>query len=192
MFAEMIREYMDETGDSFGQLAQKVGVSKAAVAHWVTGNRTPSRLSIRKVCRGLGWDLETEARLLSTLEKPVEVTTYSRATLTDEFWDLLRDLEKDFPRGLRSVSETDERLIRIREIVGAETNKRQSIYDKQKVEELRIEYGYDGNHMSRLMGYSKSWYNSTFKKSETFSDRNARKIAKIFGVDVQELVREDI
>lgn len=192
MFTEMIREYLEESGDSLNQLAHKVGVSKAAVAHWVTGNRTPSRLSVRKVCRGLGWDMETEARLLGMFEKADKEPNLKRDTLTDEFWGLVWELEKNFPQGLRSVPENDVRLMRIRELVGAEPNKKFTIYDKQKVEELRIEHGYDGNQISELMGYSKSWYNSTFKKSETFTDAHARKLAKIFGVNVNELIREDV
>ena len=192
MFAEMIREYMEQSGDSFSQLANRVGVSKAAVAHWVTGNRRPSRLSVRKVCRRLGWDMETEARLLGMFEKSDRKPKFERDTLTDEFWRLMWELESNFPQGSRSVPENDKRLMRIRELVGAEPNKEVTIYDKQKVEELRIEYGYDGNQMSELMGYSKSWYNSTFKKSETFTRAHARKLAEIFGVDVDDLVREDV
>lgn len=188
MFKSMIKEHIKQTGDSLSQVARKVGVSKATVAHWVSGDRTPSKLSIRKVCRGLGWDEETEAVLLGLSEKPE--FKIKRKTLTDEFWALIRDIELNVPDGLRGVPEDDERLMRIREIVGAKQNIQFTIYDKQKVEELRIEHGYSGNQISELMGYGRSWYNGTFKKSESFSDFHARKLAEIFGVSVNDLVKE--
>ena len=194
MFKTMIKEHIKQSGDSLSQVARKVGVSKATVAHWVSGDRTPSKLSIRKVCRGLGWDEETEAVLLGLLDKPKpkkpEYIT-KRDKLTDEFWALLWEIERTVPDGLRGVSEDDERLMRIREIVGAKPNIQFTIYDKRKVEELRIKHGYSGNQISELMGYGRSWYNGTFKKNERFPDFHARKLAEIFGVDINELVRED-
>lgn len=194
-FAEMIREHMKQSGDSFSKVARKVGVSKATVAHWVSGDRTPSKLSVRKVCRGLGWDIETEAILLGMSDGPKRNIganpEFKRDKLTDEFWRLVRDIELTVPDGLKGVPEDDERLMRIREIVGAARKKQTTIYDKQKVEKLRIKHGYSGNHMSELMGYGRSWYNGTFKKNERFPDFHARKLAEIFGVSVNDLVRED-
>lgn len=195
MFKSMIKEHIKQTGDSLSQVARKVGVSKATVAHWVSGDRTPSKLSIRKVCRGLGWDDETEAVLLGLSEKPKckkPEFKNKRKMLTDEFWALIRDIELNVPDGLRGVPEDDERLMRIREIVGATKNTQFTIYDKQKVEELRIEHGYSGNQISELMGYGRSWYNGTFKKSESFPDCHARKLAEIFGVSINDLVKEDV
>lgn len=194
MFKTMIKEHIKQSGDSLSQVARKVGVSKATVAHWVSGDRTPSKLSIRKACRGLGWDEETEAVLLGLLEKPKRKKpeyTIKRDKLTDEFWRLVWEIERTVPGGLSGVSEDDERLMRIREIVGAKKNIQFTIYDKQKVEELRIKSGYSGNQISELMGYGRSWYNGTFKKSERFPDFHARKLAEIFGVSVNDLIKED-
>lgn len=197
MLRELLTQHHKDSGDSLLKMSEKIGVSKAAVASWLKGNRSPTPMSIRKVCRGLGWSIETEEMLLGIRksqrieEVTAPVVSEYRHRLTDEFWDLMGELEAEFPDNFLEIPETDERLIRIREIIGANDRSASKKYDKQKVEAIRIERDISGMELSRMLGLREKWYTATFRRNEIFSERNAHMLAEALGVSPEDFLKGD-
>lgn len=53
-FADLLRAFRDEKGISQKGLADAIGVTQAAVAHWEAGNKVPSFDAVLRICNALG------------------------------------------------------------------------------------------------------------------------------------------
>lgn len=181
MIGELIKYYREELGYSVVQLAHKIGVHPSTIENWEKGLTEPSQLSIAKVSRALGWKNDIKHELLIA----TRTESGKRIKLTDEFYDILHELEREF-KSCSYIPEDDPRLHQLRIMVGADTLKSHG-YDKKKVEKLRIKNNISRIDISVSLGRSKTWFTNTFLQgSKVFTKQEAEMFAEFFGVDVEE------
>lgn len=181
MIGELIKKHRGELGYSVTQLARMVGVHRSTVEKWEKGVTKPSPLSIAKVSRALGWRSEVRHNLL----KANHSKDGKRIKLTDEFYDILHELEDEFGNTC-SVPEDDPRLHKLRFMLEVDTLETHG-YDKKKVEKLRIKHNISRHDLSLALGRSRGWFTSSFLKgTKVFTKKEAEMFADFFEVDIKE------
>ena len=181
MIGELIKNYREELGYSVAQLARIVGVNRSTVENWEKGLTKPSQLSIAKVSRALGWRSDVRQNLL----KDSHSKGGKRIKLTDEFYDILHELEDEF-KSTCHVPEDDPRLHKLRVMMASE-NLDSHGYDKKKVEKMRAKHSISKRDLSVALGRSNSWFTATFLKgSKVFTKKEAEMFADFFEVDIKE------
>ena len=180
MIAELIKNRRLELGFTITSLSHVIGVTHGTISSWERGLAKPSQLNLAKLARALEWNQEVRFDLLRLNENKGG----KRLKLTEEFYDLLHELEDEF-KSMTSAPEDDERLDELRMMVGTETLRSQG-YDKKKVEKLRIKNNLSKLDVSVALGRSKSWFTSTFLQGpKVFTKQEAEMFADFFEVEVE-------
>lgn len=181
MLAEIIKYRRLELGFTTTKLSEIVGVSQSTISSWERGESKPSQLNLAKLLLALEWNQDVRFHLLQLGENEGKV----RLTLTDEFYDLLHELEDEFG-DMTQVPEDDKRLFELRVMVGAETKESQG-YDKKKVDRVRSRHNISRRDFSVALGHSPGWFMTSFLNGVTvFTRKQALEFAEFFGVDEEE------
>lgn len=75
------------------EIADKLGVHRGTLFHWMSGNRSPSKQSMLKIEEELGWPASKQMKAFNT---PVDGTNSRGKPLTDYGAQLRAFLEKKF------------------------------------------------------------------------------------------------
>lgn len=177
MMNELIKRHREERGYSVTQLASKIGVHPSTLSKWEKGLTEPSEMYIGKITRVLG--------LKNGSLTPARIKGNKRITLTDEFYVILHELEREFG-SCSYIPEDDHRLNQLRIMMGVKTLQSQG-YNKEKVDKLRGERNITRRGLSLALGRSLSWFSGSFMKGQkVFTKQEAEMFAEFFGVDVKE------
>lgn len=181
MVGEAIKYHREKLGYSVVQLAHMIGVHHSTVHSWEKGLTKPSQINIAKVSRALGWSSEVRHKLLISSQRKGG----KRIKLTDEFYNILHELEVEFGSTC-FIPEDDPRLYKLRVMMGSESLESHG-YDKKKVDKMRAKHNISKRDLSLALGRSNSWFAGTFLKgSKVFTKKEAEMFADFFEVDVKE------
>ena len=177
MIKELIKRHREELGYSVTQLAGKIGVHPSTLSKWEKGVTEPSEMYVDKVTRALG--------LKNGSLTPTKLKGKTRITLTDDFYYILHKLEREF-ESCSYVPEDDPRLRQLRIMMGVETLESHG-YNKEKVDQLRVERNITRRGLSLALGRSMSWFSGSFMKGrKVFTEQEAEMFAEFFEVDIKE------
>ena len=181
MIPEMIKARRLELGYTTTELAKIVGVGQTTISSWERGAKKPGQLNLVKLARALEWSEQVRFQVL----KMNEDKDGGRVKLTDEFYDLLHELEHEF-ESMDFVPEDDERLFKLRMMVGGDAKASQG-FDKKKVDRARAMHRISRHDLSVSLGYSPGWFSASFLNGGAFFTRKqAMMFAEFFDMKVED------
>lgn len=168
------------------ELAEEVGGYGTLLSGWKSGRTQPSDKHVKQIIKFLNnknqiLKAKEKAQKLKREEQIYYKDLDDRQILGIEDYKLIWAIEEKC-KHLSNCPDDDPILQNLHERLNVKV--RTSKYDKDIVEQLRIENNLSYMELSEAIGYGRSWYNQ-FRAGTFFSTKHAEKFAKVFDVPVE-------